>query len=160
MQKDIQLCGMGNGLVDLLVEVEDSVLVELGLRKGEMILVDAEKQKKLVEKFAGQKQVRCSGGSAANSVIAFSALGGKAAYKTVLGDDEMGRFYAKEFEDLGILLKAPLIDVAPTGTCFVLVSPDSERTIAYFLRCNWTFRSCSRLRRYYCSFRMAICGRI
>lgn len=127
--KDIQLCGLGNGLVDLQYEVPEIELVSIGLKKGEMILVESEAQKKVVELYSGKKHNKCSGGAAANTIICFSQLGGNAAYTTVLGNDEFGKFYAQEFIDLGINLKAEFLDDYPTGTCFVFITPDSERTM-------------------------------
>ncbi len=127
--KDIQLCGLGNGLVDMQYEVPDDELITIGLRKGEMILVESDAQKKVVDIYAARTCNKCSGGAAANTVICFSQLGGSAAYKTVLGDDENGNFYAKEFIDLGISLKAEMLKDYPTGTCFVFITPDSERTM-------------------------------
>lgn len=129
MAKDLDLCGLGNGLVDLQFAVEEKFLEDVGLRKGEMRLVDSEAQLALMEKLKGRKFNRCSGGSAANTVIAFQAFGGKSAYKTTLGVDEPGKFYADEFKDLGIELFALSLDVAPTGSCVVLITPDSERTM-------------------------------
>ncbi|MCX7909067.1 MAG: adenosine kinase [Ignavibacteria bacterium] len=126
--KDIELCGLGNGLVDLLYEVSFEELEQLGLRKGEMRLVDSELQKKLLDKLSGRDYKICSGGSAANTIIAFSQFGGKSAYHTVVGNDSYGEFYVREFNELGILLNAPMID-EPTGTCIVLITPDSERTM-------------------------------
>ncbi|MCX7879955.1 MAG: adenosine kinase [Ignavibacteria bacterium] len=128
IRKNIDLCGLGNGLVDLLYEVSFELLDSLGLRKGEMRLVDSNRQKELFEKLQGLEYRVCSGGSAANTIIAFTQFGGKTAYHTVLGDDEFGHFYSEEFEKLGISLFAPHIP-EPTGTCIVLITPDSERTM-------------------------------
>ncbi len=129
MNKDIELVGLGNGLVDLMFEVSDSELNDLNLKKGEMLLVDTSKQDPVLNLFSGRAQYQCSGGSAANTIIAFSQLGGKSAYKTVLGNDEFGKFYANEFEQLGIHLNADFVDEFPTGTCVVLITPDTERTM-------------------------------
>lgn len=126
--KDIQLYGLGNGLVDLLYEVEYALINDLGLKKGEMRLVDKNLQLQLLKLLEGKPHHRCSGGSAANTVIAFTQFGGTSAYQTVLGNDEFGHFYASEFRSLGINLLAPHID-EPTGTCIVLITPDSERTM-------------------------------
>lgn len=126
--KDIQLCGLGNGLVDLLYEVEDGFIDNLGLKKGEMRLVDKNLQSQLLKHLESRPHHRCSGGSAANTIIAFTQFGGISAYKTVLGNDEFGYFYASEFHSLGINLLAPHID-EPTGTCIILITPDSERTM-------------------------------
>ncbi|MGE5478839.1 MAG: adenosine kinase [Chloroflexota bacterium] len=129
MPREYGFCGLGNGLVDIQFEITDSELIELGLAKGEMRLVDVDQQAELWAKFADKEMHLCSGGSAANTAIAFSKLGGKAAYKTVLGRDENGVFYANEFTELGIMLKAEFIETAPTGSCFVFITPDSERTM-------------------------------
>lgn len=127
-EKDIDICGLGNGLVDLLYEVSFEELKQLGLRKGEMRLVDSDLQHKLLEKLSGREHKICSGGSAANTIIAFSKFGGTSAYHTVVGNDQFGRFYVDEFNKLGILINAPMVS-EPTGTCIVLITPDSERTM-------------------------------
>lgn len=127
--KDIQLCGIGNGLVDIQYEVSDMEIIEIGLKKGEMLLVESQKQKQVLARFVSRNHHKSSGGSAANTIIAFAQLGGKAAYTTLLGNDDFGRFYAKEFKDMGIILDSQLLDTEPTGTCFVFITPDSERTM-------------------------------
>ena len=127
--RDIDVCGLGNGLMDLQCSVEDQEIIDFGLFKGEMRLVDKENQVKLLNQLAGRNITKCSGGSAANTVIALAQFGGKGAYSTVLGNDEYGHFYAEEFKNLGIDLVAPMLDTEPTGTCLVLISPDSERTM-------------------------------
>ncbi|PKL86311.1 MAG: adenosine kinase [Ignavibacteriae bacterium HGW-Ignavibacteriae-1] len=127
--KDIQLLGLGNGLVDFQYELSDAEFAKLGLSRGEMRLVEDDVQSEILKSLAGKAMNRCSGGSAANTIIAFSQLGGKAAYKTVVGDDEFGRFYAEEFKKLGIILSAQTIAKTATGTCVVLITPDSERTM-------------------------------
>ncbi|MGQ9819605.1 MAG: adenosine kinase [Candidatus Kapaibacteriales bacterium] len=139
-QKDIELCGLGNGLVDLLYEVTFEELELLGLRKGEMRIVDPGLQNNLLKLLAGKSYHICSGGSAANTIIAFSQFGGKSAYQTVLGNDDFGRFYLQEFLELKIPLLAPLIDEA-TGTCIVLITPDSERTMNTSLGATGKFSS-------------------
>lgn len=128
MDKKLDICGLGNGLVDLLYEVDFEDLEHLGLQKGEMRLVDSSLQTKLLEKLAGREYVICSGGSAANTIVAFTQFGGVSAYHTVVGNDSFGRFYVNEFRELGILLCAPMIE-EPTGICIVLITPDSERTM-------------------------------
>lgn len=139
MKKDIQLCGLGNGLIDLQYEVSFDRLNELNLKKGEMLLVDSEKQSEILKSFENEKQVICSGGSAANTVIAFSSLGGKSAYMTVLGKDDFGNYYSEEFKKLGIELAAPQIETDNTGTCIVFITPDSERTMHTALAATATF---------------------
>lgn len=140
MKKNIQLCGFGNGLVDLQYTITDLELAELGLKKGDMILVDSEKQSELLDKLSHIIYNRCSGGSAANSIIAFAQLGGKSAYQTVLGDDDFGKFYAKEFAELNIDLKSKFLSDYSTGTCIILITPDGERTMHTYLGATAYFR--------------------
>lgn len=137
--KDIDLVGLGNGLVDLQYEVDFTVIEELNLRRGEMLLVDSIKQTELLKRFDTGSYNLCSGGSAANTLIAFSNLGGKGAYTTVLGQDDFGDFYTNEFEQLGILLGAERYVAEPTGTCVVLITPDSERTMLTSLAATANF---------------------
>lgn len=127
--KDIELCGFGNGLVDILMNVEESDLISLNIPKGGMILIDTDKRLEVLNYFKDKEMKYMSGGSAANSVIAFAELGGKAAYQTVLGNDDLGNYYANEFKELGIILNADQVDSHPTGTCVIFVAPDSERTL-------------------------------
>jgi sugar/nucleoside kinase (ribokinase family) len=88
----------------------------------------------------GERDVhRCSGGSAANTIIAFAQFGGSAAYASLLGADHFGNFYASEFKDLGIVLNAELVSGATTGSCLVLITPDSERTLNTTLAINTDF---------------------
>lgn len=139
IKKDIDLVGLGNGLVDIQFEVDDKELEIFNLRKGEMRLTQDENPHEIMKKMSYKTPSKCSGGSAANSIIAFSALGGKAAYKTVLGNDDLGKFYKKEFSDLNIELNTELINTTPTGTCFVFITPDSERTMLTYLGATATF---------------------
>jgi sugar/nucleoside kinase (ribokinase family) len=127
--KDIDLCGFGNGLVDLQFNVNDSELKSLNIEKGAMILIDTLTGQELLKYFGKNDLNKCSGGSAANTIIAFSQFGGKAAYNTVLGNDDFGHFYAEEFHELGIILNAEKMENIPTGTCLVFITPDSERTM-------------------------------
>lgn len=129
MNKDIKLCGIGNALVDMQFEVTDKELSDLGLEKGTMTLVVDDVQEKVLKMMGNRTKYVSSGGSAANTIIAFSSFGGKAAYKTMIGEDEDGAFYVDDFQNLGIILDAPIDDNDHTGRCLVLITPDSERTM-------------------------------
>jgi len=129
MIKDIDLCGIGNALVDIQIEVDDSVIENFNLVKGGMQLADSQQQSQIIKALSDKKHYKSSGGSAANTIIAFSQLEGKAAYQTVIGKDELGNFYSKEFTDLGIELVSKDESDYPTGTCLVLITPDSQRTM-------------------------------
>ncbi len=127
--KKYSLSSIGNSIVDLLYKTSNEELNTLGLRKGDMLLVDEANQTKIIDTIkADDKDVK-SGGSAANTVIAYSQFGGSSAYQSLLGKDELGDFYANEFKELGIELFANRIESEKTGTCAVLVTPDGERTM-------------------------------
>ena len=86
-------------------------------------------QKQLLERYQKHEPKLVSGGSVANSVIAFSQLGGSAAFIGCVGDDRYGLFYASEFEELGIDIGNPIIVNESTGTCVCIITPDAERTM-------------------------------
>lgn len=129
MNKDIQLTGIGNALVDIQFEVSDAELADFSFEKGTMTLVDSSVQLGIMQSLGNRTHYKMSGGSAANTIAAFSSFGGKTAYKTMVGDDDLGRFYIGEFRDLGIIIDAGIDKESPTGTCFILITPDAERTM-------------------------------
>ncbi len=139
MTKDLHLVALGNALVDLEFQVNEAELLQLGLPKGGMTLSSADEQQELLTKLSHLIARKSSGGSAANTVIAFGQFGGRAAYKSLLGNDALGNFYASEFEELGLELFAEKSSQHPTGTCVVLVSPDGERTMQTSLGVNTNF---------------------
>src|SRR5919204_4652644 len=94
-----------------------------------MRLVDVAEQKTLLDRYQDHEPKLVSGGSVANSTIAFSQLGGQAAFIGCVGDDRYGLFYANEFEELGIDIGNPIIVNEATGTCICLITPDAERTM-------------------------------
>jgi len=140
IQKDIDLCGLGNALVDIQFETSFEELEELKLIKGGMCLIEAKELEDLIRKMGARNNFKSSGGSAANTVIAFTKFGGKAAYMTALGKDDFGRFYSDEFHNIGIELKAAEIDTMPTGICMVMITPDGERTMQTHLGATSQYR--------------------
>src|SRR5947209_6465581 len=129
MKKEFQLCGLGNAIVDIFLELSDAELAKLGFEKATMRLVEPAEQKDLLARFHDREPRLVSGGSVANSVIAFSQLGGRAAFVGCVGDDRYGLFYQTEFEELGIAFGPPPSVGATTGTCVCLITPDAERTM-------------------------------
>lgn len=127
--REFQLYGLGNALVDIFVEITDEELASLGFERASMRLVEPAEQKALLERFEGREPRLVSGGSVANSVIAFSQLGGNAAFLGCVGDDRYGLFYKSEFEELGVDIGNPVIVNQTTGTCACLITPDAERTM-------------------------------
>ena len=127
--KEFQICGLGNAIVDIFLEVSEAEFAELGFERGGMRLVEQADQKALLERYQKHEPKLVSGGSVANSIIAFSQLGGQAAFIGCVGDDHYGLFYANEFEELGIDIGNPIIVNEGTGTCLCIITPDAERTM-------------------------------
>src|SRR5436190_12814772 len=129
MPKLFQLCGLGNAIVDIFLELSDKEFAALGFERGTMRLVELAEQQALLDRFSDREARLVSGGSVANSTIAFSQLGGQAAFIGCVGDDRYGLFYESEFEELDIDIGNPIIVGQATGTCLCLVTPDAERTM-------------------------------
>ena len=127
--REFQLYGLGNALVDTFIELSDEEFASLGFERGSMRLVGPAEQKALLERFEGREPRLVSGGSVANSVIAFAQLGGQAAFLGCVGDDRYGLFYKAEFDELGVDIGNPVLVGQTTGTCACLLTPDAERTM-------------------------------
>src|SRR5262245_48832349 len=127
--KEFKLWGLGNALVDVFLEISETDFASLGFERGGMRLVDLAEQKVMLDRYQKHEPKLVSGGSVANSVIAFSQLGGSAAFIGCLGDDRYGLFYSSEFEELGIDIGSPIIVNESTGTCVCIITPDAERTM-------------------------------
>ena len=96
MKKSLQLCGLGNAIVDIFIELSNEEFQTLSFERGSMRLVEADEQRRLLERFRGREPRMASGGSVCNSTIAFAQLGGDAAFIGCVGDDRYGLFYAGE----------------------------------------------------------------
>ena len=129
----MKILGIGNAIVDVICKVDDNFVMQNNLTKSTMkLFFDESEFKKLLKNLKIEKTV--SGGSVANSIVGLSQLGDKVGFIGKVSDDEFGRkyeeglkkenveyFYSKKKEEL------------PTGTCLILVTPDSERTMCTFL---------------------------
>ncbi len=129
------VCGLGNALVDLEYHVDARDLTALEISKGVMTLVDEARQAAIVEHLGSYACHRGSGGSAANTIIAVSQLGGRAFYACRVADDELGRFYIDDLKRAGVATGARTTRYVPgaTGKCLVLITPDADRTMNTFL---------------------------
>ncbi|WP_319412249.1 adenosine kinase [uncultured Cohaesibacter sp.] len=124
--------GIGNAIVDVLARVEDDFLVEEGLHKGSMNLIDTERAEYLYAKMGAG--IESSGGSAGNTIFGFTSLGGKAAYFGKVANDQLGEIFAHDMRSLGAHFETrPLAGGNPTARCMVLISPDGERTMNTYL---------------------------
>ena len=125
--------GLGNALVDILAKIEsDTLLDELNLPKGSMQLIDEEGVKLINSKAGHMITEKAAGGSAANTIHGLATLGIQSGFIGTIGKDEMGEFFKKDMEKSNI--KTFLnYGKARSGVSTVLISPDSERTMATFL---------------------------
>tara|TARA_B110000438_G_scaffold162904_1_gene155991 strand:+ start:3352 stop:4281 length:930 start_codon:yes stop_codon:yes gene_type:complete len=128
----MKILGIGNAIVDVICKIEDDFLTKNNLTKSTMKLVDETEFKKLLSNLKIEETI--SGGSVANSIVGLSQLGNKVGFIGKVNEDNLGNkyeeglkkenvkyFYSKKKEELS------------TGTCLILISPDSERTMCTFL---------------------------
>jgi fructokinase len=128
----MKILGIGNAIVDVICKVEDDFITDNGLTKSTMKLVDEPEFKKLLSNLKIEETV--SGGSVANSIAGLSRLGNKVGFIGKVNDDDLGQKYEdglkKESVDYFYSKKKEKL---PTGTCLILITPDSERTMCTFL---------------------------
>ena len=128
------LYAVGNALVDMEFALEDQQLREIGVEKGVMTLVDEAQHQSLFDQLYPTHGKRACGGSAANTLIATTYLGGRTYYTCKIADDEAGHFFLKDLTNAGVHTNAKET-MAPgtTGKCLVMITPDAERTMNTFL---------------------------
>lgn len=124
--------GMCNALFDIQAEVAESVLREIGVKKGAMILMDHERQRSIVPRIYDSIVNTEPGGSGANTMIGLAMLGGRACYTSHVGEDEHGELYRDGLAARGV---KPNLGTEPgdTGICLVLITPDAQRTLLTYL---------------------------
>jgi sugar/nucleoside kinase (ribokinase family) len=124
--------GIGNAIVDVLARTDDDFLVRQNMRKGAMTLIDEERATAIYEAMG--PAIEISGGSAANTIVGCASLGGRAAFVGKVKDDELGRVFAHDIRAAGVAFDTPPAFEGPsTARCYVLVSPDGERTMNTYL---------------------------
>ena len=128
----MKILGIGNAIVDVLCKVEDNFLVKNNLTKSTMKLVDETEFKKLLSSLKIEETV--SGGSVANSIVGLSQLGNKVGFIGKVSDDELGNKYEEGLKKENVkYFYSKKKEITPTGTCLILITPDSERTMITFL---------------------------
>ncbi|MEL6129877.1 MAG: adenosine kinase [Cyanobacteria bacterium J06628_4] len=127
--------GLGNALVDIECALSVETLSATGMDRGVMTLLDEAAQNSAIARLKDCATKRSCGGSAANTVIAISQLGGSAFYSCKVADDDYGRFYTQDLVDCGVAtnLTSHAPEPGMTGKCLVLVTPDADRTMGTFL---------------------------
>ncbi len=135
MKKKYNVYGIGNALVDLEFRVDDGFLESYNVKKGVMTLVDEQKQFELIKAINQTETKQKPGGSAANTVIALSQLGGDAFYSCKVADDVHGEFYIDDMHNAGIDTNYlhQKREEGITGKCLVMITADADRTMNTFL---------------------------
>ena len=128
----MKILGIGNAIVDVLCKVTDKFLEENSLTKSTMKLVDELEFKNLLSSLKIEETI--SGGSVANSIVGLSQLGNDVAFLGKVNNDDLGQKYEEGLikENVNYLYQKKL-ELVPTGTCLILITPDSERTMCTFL---------------------------
>ena len=132
MKKTIDVTTIGNAIVDTIASVDDVFLQDVGIEKGTMCLINADQ----IESFSTNtlSPTKTSGGSAANTVVGYSSLGGKGAYIGKVKEDTAGQAFIKDLDRLGIRYTTkPNVSGPATAQCLVFVTPDAQRSMATYL---------------------------
>ena len=128
----MKILGIGNAIVDVLCKVSDDFLTKNSLKKSTMKLVDETEFKKLLSSLKIEETI--SGGSVANSIVGLSQLGNNVGFLGKINDDHLGQKYEEGLKKENVQYiynkkKEPI----PTGSCLILITPDSERTMCTYL---------------------------
>ena len=128
----MKILGIGNAIVDVLCKVSDEFLIHNSLTKSTMKLVDEDEFKKLLSSLKIEETI--SGGSVANSIVGLSQLGNKVGFIGKINNDDLGEKYEEGLkrENVDYLYKKKSEPI-PTGSCLILITPDSERTMCTYL---------------------------
>ena len=132
----MKILGIGNAIVDVICKVEDNYLSNNSLTKSTMKLVDEIEFRKLLSTLKIEETV--SGGSVANSIVGLSQLGNEVGFIGKVNDDDLGQKYEDGLKKENVnYFYSKKKEILPTGTCLILITPDSERTMCTFLRYSW-----------------------
>ena len=124
--------GIGNAIVDVIARADDDFLLKQGMHKGRMELIDEARAQAIYDAMG--PAVEMSGGSAANTIVGLASLGSRAAFVGKIKDDVLGRAFAHDIRAAGVDFGTPPAAAGPsTGRCYVLVTPDGERTMNTYL---------------------------
>lgn len=136
-KEPVEIVGIGNAIVDVLSKTEDSFLTTHQLNKGSMMLIEEDQAEALYQKMGPGTAV--SGGSAANTIAAFAAMGGKAGFIGKVSNDQLGTVFRHDICATGVSFDTATLEDGPsTARCLILITPDAQRTMCTFLgACVW-----------------------
>jgi len=132
MEKEIDVAGIGNAIVDVLTQVEDDFLKIYGLKKGSMTLIDEKMAEELYSSINITEEI--SGGSAANTIAGLASLGKKTAFIGKVKNDSLGSSFDYGLNCIGVQCNAIKENKGlSTARCIIFVTPDAQRTMCTFL---------------------------
>ena len=132
MSKTFDVVGIGNAIVDVLVQADDDLLDNFELTKGTMALVDEHRAETLYAQVG--PGLETSGGSAANTLAGVAQLGGRAGFIGRVRNDQLGGIFAHDIRSVGARFETPAATEGPsTARCLILVTPDAQRTMCTYL---------------------------
>ena len=124
--------GIGNAIVDVIARTEEDFLLKQGMHKGAMALIDEARAQSIYAAMG--PAIETSGGSAANTIVGLASLGSRSAFIGRVKDDALGRTFSHDIRAAGAAYKTPPTAEGPsTARCYVLVTPDGERTMNTYL---------------------------
>ena len=130
--KFMKILGIGNAIVDVICKVDENFLNQNSLNKSTMKLVDENEFKKLLSNLQIEETI--SGGSVANSIVGLAQLGNEVGFIGKVSDDDLGTKYEDGLKKENVkYFYSKKKEAVPTGTCLILITPDSERTMVTFL---------------------------
>ena len=128
----MKIIGIGNAIVDVICKVDDEFLSKNNLSKSNMKLIDENEFKNLLSNLKIEETI--SGGSVANSIVGLSQLNNEVGFIGKVSDDELGQKYEMGLKNENVkYCYSKKKETLPTGTCLILITPDSERTMCTFL---------------------------
>ena len=138
--KKFDLIGLGNAIVDILVNTEDEFLEINNLGKGSMNLINSDKSKELLETCKVIKQI--SGGSSANTVVCLAELGNYVQFIGRVKNDQFGNFFSSDIKKSKTVFNTPPINEgASTAHSIILITPDAQRTMCTYLGASIEFET-------------------
>ena len=132
MDKSYDVVGIGNAIVDVLVQADDDLIDNFELTKGTMALVDEAQAESLYASVG--PGLETSGGSAANTLAGVAQLGGRAGFIGRVRNDQLGGIFTHDIRSVGARFDTPAATEGPsTARCLILVTPDAQRTMCTYL---------------------------
>ncbi len=128
----LDVVGIGNAILDVLTQAEESLLEQEGLPKGGMTLIDEQRAHEIYSDMG--PSVETSGGSAANTLAGIASLGGNCGFIGKVRNDQLGEIFRHDIQAAGTVFRCSPAETGPaTARCFIFVTPDAQRTMATYL---------------------------